>query len=87
MLRTEVVELEGIVHALQPSDRYSVVTDDGQSVLAMANTRLAREAIPIRVGDRVTLRLDLDQPTPGLITYRYKNGSAEHDRHDGHPQR
>jgi len=81
MLRSEVIELEGTVQVLQPSERYSVVTDDGQRVLAVANTRLAREDVQIRVGDRVAFRLDLDQPTPGLITRRLDHRPSAHDRH------
>lgn len=67
MNRSDVIDIEGTIGELMPSDRFSVLTDDGHLVLAALSGALARQAWAIKVGDRVTVQLAVDRPIPGRI--------------------
>lgn len=61
------VEVGGTIGAIMPSDQFTVITDDGDSVLANLSRRVSRQAGSIRVGDRVTVQVSIDLPVPGRI--------------------
>lgn len=67
MIRGKVVTMHGIIAERMPSDRFGVLTDDGQMILAGPSGRLSRDAYQFGTGDRVVVEFNLDRTLPGRI--------------------
>lgn len=79
MRNAGAVEMGGTIREILRSERFSVLADDGCTVFADVTGRLADRMRDARVGDRVTIRLDLGRPVPARIIEREDRAAADAD--------
>ena len=72
MSKDDLIRFEGKISDATGGGNYSVVLDNGVTVLARLSGKMKKFKIRILVGDRVTVALSPYDPSHGLITHRHK---------------
>ena len=70
MAKEDNIELKGIIVAATGGGRFSVLLENGSTVLAKLSGKMQRFKIRIIAGDKVTITVSPYDPTHGFITYR-----------------
>ena len=73
MLKTDVIEVEGLVTDLYPNAMFEVELENGHKILANISGKLRMNFIRILPGDKVTVEMSPYDLTRGRITWRAKN--------------
>lgn len=69
-VKTDVIEMEGVVIDSLPSTQFRVELTNGHKILAHISGNIRRNFIRILPGDKVTVELSPYDLTKGRITYR-----------------
>ena len=73
MVKEDLIEMDGVVTEIMPSQRYRVELENGMSVQAYTCGKMRRFRIRIVAGDRVQLEISPYDLTKGRINFRYKD--------------
>ena len=73
MAKEDLIEMDGVVTEIMPSQRYRVELENGMNVQAYTCGKMRRFRIRIVTGDRVQLEISPYDLTKGRINFRYKD--------------
>ena len=72
MAKDDVIEIEGVVTATLPNQRFTVDIGNGHTITATLAGKLKMNFIRIVLGDKVTVQMSPYDLTQGRITWRSK---------------
>ena len=72
-MKSDFIEMEGVVAETLPNAMFRVSLDNGCKVLAHISGKIRRNHIRILLGDRVKVELSPYDLTKGRITFRVRN--------------
>lgn len=68
--KEDIIELQGVVVEVLPSNRFRVQLENNSLIICYANGRLRQNKIRIILGDTVTVELSVYDLSKGRICYR-----------------
>jgi len=72
MGRDDNIQVDGTVSTAKGGGHYSILLENGVTILAKVSGKMKRFKIRIIAGDKVTVTVSPYDPTHGFITHRHK---------------
>jgi len=73
MSKEDLIEMDGVVTEIMPSQRFLVELENGMNVQAYTCGKMRRFRIRVVAGDRVQLQMSPYDLSKGRISFRYKD--------------